>query len=751
MLRALTIIHLSLALPLAAQVEVRVREAVTGAGIPYAHIAWQPLGGGPGAMAVSGPDGKASLPLHEDLLRQGVALRVSFVGYHARQDTLYTLAPVTCELERALFSLNELVVTGQYAPNTPERAVHKVRVIDAAHFQRMAANNLAEGLRNELNIRLRQDNILGSSMSMQGLGGENVKILVDGVPVIGRLDGNIDLAQLDLTGIERAEIIEGPLSVSYGTNALAGTINLITKRGGAAPATLKAVTYAEHIGRLNTTLTATRQYRNNELAITAGRNFFGGWDPGQGGFPDLSPAPADTNRFQQWKPREQFFGRLGHRWNRQRWSIGYKGEAMHDRIVNRGMPRAPYFETAFDEQYLTLRLDNAVFAESRLSKGRRINALAAHNRFTRTRNTWFRDLTTLGEQLVDIAGMQDTSRFTLTNVRAVLSAAPDSGRISYEAGIDINLETGSGDRIDEWERNIGDLAAFASMEYRPSDQVTLRPGLRYAYNTRYGAPWIPSLNLRWRIDDRFTMRASYAQGFRAPSLKELFFFFVDVNHDISGNPDLRAERSHNFAGGLTYRHAKEKVVYISEVGLFHNRISDLITLAQVSGARFSYVNVGDLRTAGGTLGASWDNGHWIASIGGGLTGRYDALAAERDESWLWSPEVRASITRHWMRSGWTASLFWNYQGELVNYVQLSDTELARGFIAPFHLADATLGKRILGKRMLLSGGCKDLLDVRNVEAAIAGGVHAVGGNSVPMTTGRTWFLRLELDLRTKAG
>ncbi len=751
MLRHLTFICLLMALPAVAQVEVLVRDAHTGSGVPYAHVAWQPLGGGPGAMVVSGPDGRASLPVDGAQVRLGVLLRISFVGYHTQVDTLRTVAPVSYALERAFFSLNEVVVTGQYAPNTPERAVHKVRVIDAQQFQRMAANNLADGLRNELNIRLQQDNILGTSMSMQGLGGENVKILVDGVPVIGRLDGHIDLAQMDLTGIERAEIIEGPLSVSYGTNALAGTINLITRRSGGAPATLRVVSYAEHIGRLNTTVTATRRFGPSDLVLTAGRNFFSGWDPAQSGFPDLSPSIADTSRFQQWKPREQFFGRLNYRWSGQRWSFSYKGEGMHDRIINRGRPRQPYFETAFDEQYLTLRMDNAVFAEGRLGKGRRLNMLAAHNTFTRTRNTWFRDLTTLGEQLANVAGMQDTSRFTLTNLRAVFSAVPDSARVSYEVGLDVNLETGSGDRMEEGMQDIGDLAAFASLEYRPTDRITMRPGLRYAYNTRYGAPLIPSLNLRWQLNDRLTMRGSYAQGFRAPGLKELFFFFVDVNHDIVGNPDLVAERSHNFAGGLTYRHAREKVVYLSEVNLFHNRISDLITLALVSGARYSYVNIGDFRSTGGTLGASWDNGHWLVSVGGGITGRYDAIAVERGEPWLWSPEARASLTRNWMRSGWTVSLFWKYQGELANYVYLSGTEVTRGSIAPFQMADATVGKRIWGKRMLLSGGCKDLFDVQNVEAAIAGGVHSGGGSSVPMTTGRTWFLRLQLDLVKKEG
>lgn len=732
------------------QVPVEVRDARNGGPVPYAHLSWQPLNGGPGAMVVSGPDGRGMLPVEAHVLSEGVLLRITFVGYQALVDTLrdaaarhYTLHPAAIELAEVA------VVTGQYAPTAPERAVHKVRVLDARQFQRMAANNLAEGLRNELNIRLQQDNVLGTSLSMQGMGGENVKILVDGVPVIGRLDGGIDLSQLDLTGIERAEIIEGPLSVSYGTNALAGTINLITNKGGAHAGTIKAVAYAEHIGRLNTTLSGTRSHGRHRFAFNAGRNFFGGWDPDQRGLPSFVPAPADTNRFQQWKPREQYFGRLNYRWVGERWTLGYKAEAMHDVILNRGLPRAPFFETAFDERYTTLRLDNAVFAEGDLGNGRRINALGAHNIWSRSRNTWFRDLTTLGEQLAELDGMQDTTRFALTNVRAVFSHAPVDARLRYEVGTDINHERGEGERIGENEgiRDISDVALFATAEYNATDRITLRPGVRYAWNSRYDAPLVPSFNVRWRLGERFVARASYARGFRAPSLKELYLYFVDVNHNIVGNPDLQAERSHNVSGGLSYRHAREKEVYTSEINLFHNTVADLITLAQVNGSRFTYINVGDFRTVGGTAGASWDNGHWLVSAGGGVTARYDTLASALGEPWQLTPELRASITHNWMKQGWSVSLFWKYQGELAQYVFLSETEVTRGFIAPMHLADLTVGRRLWNDRLMISGGCKDLFDLRNVEASIAGGVHSSGASSIPMTTGRTFFLRLEVDLK----
>lgn len=732
------------------QISVAVKEAGTSVPVPYAHIQYTTLRDGVRKLAVSGSDGRCELPLTVEQIAGGVAVQVSFVGFAAWTDTITALGPVDCMLRRDPTQLHEVVVTGQYAPGSVEGAVQRLRVIDSQRIRRMAAQNLGDALRDQLNLRLAQDNVLGSSVTMQGLGGENVKVLIDGTPVTGRQNGQVDLSQIDLTGIERIEVVEGPLSVNYGTNALAGTINLITRKSGIAPSTVRASAYAEHIGRLNTTVSATRRWSRHELVLNGGRNLFTGWDPRHSGFPNLTPQVADTSRFQQWKPREQFFGRANYRWTGERWSIGWKGEGLHDRIIDRGRPRAPYFESAFDANYVTRRLDNALFAEGRLGAYGRLNALAAHNRYQRTRNTWLRDLTTLGEELSEADGAQDTTRFMLTNVRATYGFAPDSARLRWELGVDVNVESGRGDRIDG-RREIGDYAAFASAEWRPMNALALRPGLRYAYNTRYDAPLIPSLNLRWQLLEALTLRASYAEGFRAPSLKELHLYFVDVNHDITGNPDLRAERSRSTALGLTYRHARDRVVYSSEVNGFYNDVRELITLAQVQGSSFTYVNIGRMRTAGGSAGAGWDNGHWIVSVGAALTLRRDPFADAADEPWQSTPELRGSLTRQWMRQGWSASVFWKHQGEQQSYAIDADGTVRRGSIAAFHLADATLTKQLWARRLAISAGCKDLFDVRNLNATLSSGVHDAGTGFVPMTTGRTAFLRIELELKRKQG
>lgn len=736
-----------------AQLKVQVYDQGTLQAVPYAHVTWRSLPMGAAGTEVAGPDGTLTLPVDAGQVGSGLAIRIAFLGYQTRADTLFNLVDRKFGLQRsAMFALDDVVITGQYQPTTADRAVQRMHVIDAQRIQRLAAQNLADVLKQELNIRLSQDNILGTSMSMQGLGGQNVKILVDGVPVIGRQDGNLDLAQIDLSGIERVEVLEGPLSVSYGTNALAGTINLITQKNSVATSTLKATAYAEHLGRLNLSASAGQRLGKSNLRLTIGRNFFGGWNPGQSGLYDFSANLADTGRYQAWKPREQHFGRLNYRWKvSEGWTFNYKGELMQDRIIDRGMPRAPFMESAFDEEFLTQRLDNAVFAKGDLRHGRSIDVLVAHDRYRRTRNQWLRDLTTLQDR--EIPGAQDTSRFTLTNVRAVFASANDTARLSYELGADLNLETAAGDRMANTAgERMGDYAAFGSFQWKPTDGITLRPGVRYAYNTLYKAPVVPSVDLRVQLDTSFALRASYAQGFRAPSLKELFMYFVDINHDIQGNADLLAEKSNNYTAALSYRRLMKTGVLRGEVAAFHNRISNLITLAQVTDKLYSYINVGQYRTLGGSIGLGWESGHWSVGTGASITGRYDTLGvATHGRAYQYSPEASFNLTRDWRKQGWSVSLFGKYQGEQQNYVLTSDGSIGQGRIASFVMADASVTKRVWQRRVAISLGCKNLGNVTNLDASISnGGAHSgASTGSVPMAMGRTFFLRLILDLKSK--
>ena len=98
-------------------------------------------------------------------------------------------AQTEVELDSMLrkIKLDDVVVTAQYAPTSSENAVHQVKVIKAVDIQEQGQNNLAEVLINQLNLKVSNDPILGNGLRIQGIGGENIQVMIDGVPVIGRV------------------------------------------------------------------------------------------------------------------------------------------------------------------------------------------------------------------------------------------------------------------------------------------------------------------------------------------------------------------------------------------------------------------------------------------------------------------------------------------------------------------------------------------------------------------------------------
>ncbi|MEM9986158.1 MAG: TonB-dependent receptor plug domain-containing protein, partial [Bacteroidota bacterium] len=148
-------------------------------------------------------------------------------------------------------TLDDVVVTAQYAPTNSKEALFDVRVIQGEEIRRQGQLTLTEVLTNQLNLRVSADPILGDGLSIQGLGGQNVQIMIDGVPVIGRVGGDIDLSQINLQNVERIEIIEGAMSAQYGSNASGGVVNIITKKVSADAISIEAQNQWESIGISN--------------------------------------------------------------------------------------------------------------------------------------------------------------------------------------------------------------------------------------------------------------------------------------------------------------------------------------------------------------------------------------------------------------------------------------------------------------------------------------------------------------------
>ena len=260
---------------------------------------------------------------------------------------------------------------------------------------------------------------------------------------------------------------------------------------------------------------------------------------------------------------------------------------------------------AFDEYFDTRRSMLGFDFNGSISSNIKYSILASYNDYRRTRLTYIKDLTSLEEQLTNNPEDHDTTDIITWMSRGALRFLPENKKVNWELGYDINQETATGKRIENGQQSMGDYAVFSTAEWRPVETMTIKPGLRYAYNTVYNAPLIPSINVRFQRQ-RTALRFSYAQGFRAPSLKELYFEFVDINHNIHGNQQLQAESSHNFQFDVTYKIVKGQRITSLEGGMFFNQISDMISLAQTStnNLTFTYVNIGEFRSQGLELAAN---------------------------------------------------------------------------------------------------------------------------------------------------
>ena len=697
--------------------------------------------------AVSNENGEITIPLKTLDGIDSLYLSASTFGF-VPLDTFLCVQPVqTVQFTPLISEQSEVVVTAQYGQQTADKSVHRIKVIDRAKIESMGAVTLKDVLTNELGVRLAQDNILGSDLSLQGISGENVKILIDGVPVVGRLNGNIDISQINLQEIDHIEIVEGPLSVNYGTNALAGVVNLISKKPSFNKINGSFGSYYESSGHYNLTTDLNYGNKFHSFGISLGRNFFDGWNIHHTTFQNPLPI-ADSNRFMSWKPKEQLFGGVYYQWNRNGWLLRYKLNGFDEDILNRGYPRPPYQETAFDDKYHTRRIDNAFTVKKNISGKGIINLLASYNRYDREKSTYFVDLTTLNQQLTNNPSDQDTSAFDQWVFRGNYASSRDSSKINYQLGFDILIESAEGKRILNHRKEQGDVALFATAEYQPFRALVIRPGIRYAYNTTYRTPLLPSLNLKWALSKTWNLRTSYARGFCAPGIKELYFEFVDINHNIIGNDELTAESSNNFSASLLHSTSIKKGNLENELSGFYNAISNKITLASSTGTEFSYVNIGAFQSTGARYNLRIKSKQLNASAGIGWIGQAsDLVSASLATSFLFYPEVQSSVI--YTIAPWKTSiaLFYKYNGKLPRFFLDENEDVQEGITQDYHLLDLTLTKRLFKERVSLVIGSKNVLNITSIATSMNGAVHSEASSSIAVGTGRTYFASLQVNFK----
>lgn len=653
--------------------------------------------------------------------------------------------------------LDPVIVTGQYKPQSVKNSVYQVRTISKERIQQQGATKLQDVLNNELNIRFSQDVATGGSdITMLGMKGQNVKILLDGVPMVGRqgTSNEININQVDINTIERIEIVEGPMSVVYGADALAGVINIITKKASLAKISVTARIHEETIGkeysvkRNATNLSEgihnqyaglTWRYKNWEIGGGFGHNYFGGW------------RDTAVGRELVWHNKDQIVGNGFIGYSKGKFNIRYRFDGLDEIIYNPGNYLTDYPEAgdklALDQEYLTQRLMQQLQGSYTVNNNLSFQAQAAFTDYSR--QVYSTNVSQNTKQItLAAANMQSLDEFKGFTLRAT-SFYKLSKIFSFQPGIDINLESGSGQRLKEGTNNVNDYAFFLTSEITPSAKVSIRPGIRVIRNSIYQAPpVVPSVNAKFVLANNLDLRVSYARGFRSPSLRELYFNFFDANHQIVGNPDLEAETSHSFNGSLTWKKkAAGETVYSTVLGGFYNQVKNLIDYAVDANdpSIFILTNVSNSKTAGATLTTNIRHKQWDISLGAAYTGFYN-IYSEEDKALptlQWSAEVNSTVSYRFSKLGLNANLFYKFTGKKPQYVyDATAQEFLLAERVGFHMADLTLNKKAF-KYFSLNAGIRNLFDVARIGSSLAsGGTHSAANGISSIANGRSFFAGL---------
>ncbi len=707
--------------------------------VAFAHVCFEGVKSGSPKYSLTSLEGSVVNDVKEIS-----KIAISYMGFMTYTDTIKPGQSIEIQLRPKVLNMDEVIVTAQYTPERADKSIYKVEVINSRQIEQKAATNMADLLKDQSTMRVTQDGVLGTSLRIQGMSGENVKFLQDGVPLIGRMNGNFDLNQINLFNVDHVEVIEGPMSVIYGSNALAGVINIITKENKSSLLNATASAYTESAGVYNFDGAVSLNHAKHGFSVDGGRNFFGGY------------SPVDTSRSQTFKPRRQYFFDGYYTFTTDILKLKVAGDYFNELLLDKGPLLGPYYETAFDNNFTTIRYSGRIDASVKLKKNHFINLLGSWSGYSRIRETFYKDLTTLSEIAVPQSWARDTTNIQNLIARATFAKNNHNKKFNYQAGIDINVESGSGKKIADNKQEIADYAAFLSVKWDPvrvadPDRVILsiQPGIRFIYNTNYQAPVVYALSTKWNIIQPLNLRFSYSRGFRAPSIKELYLVFVDVNHNVLGNPDLKAEKSNNFNLNLNWAVEKRKVAWSMDVSGFYNFIENVILLAQTGNSlEYSYENVSRYKSAGVQFGCSYTiYPAFKLQLGFAETGITGSPTADiAYQPFKWSTEVTLSPSYRFNKPDVTLSLYYKYSGAAPQLL-FDEKVLNWQWVNSYNTMDFTASKGFWNSRIRLSAGIKNIFNTTTIPTTGGtGGAHSGGADGMNIGWGRTLFLKLSFQI-----
>lgn len=469
--------------------------------------------------------------------------------------------------------LDEVVVTGTGTEHYLKDAPVQTEVITRKaleQFQARSMEDLLSGLSPSLTFH---DGDMGSHIQLNGLNNDYILIMIDGKRVNGDVGGQNDLNLLNPANIERIEIVKGAASSLYGSDAIAGVINIITKKNYDKTdftSTTRVGEYGDvrESASLGLTVGRVKSVTSVNFRHTDGwRNTDMQWNQQQ-----LKPGSTlmTVNRSSNYTVTENL-----------EWTVNDKltlqaGGSYYERWVARSHGQWSYLPNDFYYRNYGF----SAGGKYKLNGRNYLTADVSYDRYGYFYDYKLQEVTDYfkdGDRITYYPGQrikQSLQRQVLGQVKGVFYFGE---RHILNAGLEYlynHLE--SPHHIDGDKASVYTVAAYAQEEWTAMEDLVVTVGARGTAHKETGFNLSPKVSAFYKMNG-FNLRASYALGYKSPTVKELYYNYTATLGGgaltaYHGNKDLKAQTSQYASVGLEYVGDKFQASVTGYVNLLRNMI-----------------------------------------------------------------------------------------------------------------------------------------------------------------------------------
>ena len=469
------------------------------------------------------------------------------------------------------YNLNPVVVTGSGHHQRLKSTATPVRVLSSQEIHEQGITTFDGALTRMMPQASMAPSSMGSFLRLNGLGNKYILILINGQKLSGDISNNVDLNRINMSRVKRIEVLDGAASSLYGSDAIAGVINIITDQPtqdfisvtsdtrvsghGVLTESVGLDIYKNGFGSYTSfSYDKADSYRNNDLEYKKGSDTE----------TQVSIAPLFTGYRSSIIGQKFTYAPSQHLALNAGLDYSYK-------ITDRpGTRKDVTGGTDYEMRYKGFRWNIGG-----IYKFTSRNSLQADFVVDRFRYGKEYDVETDIYKNGDYV-QSKKQRMMEGQLKAILGLTTNSTTI-FGANWRKDYLTASSGNIDQ---HVYSLAAYAQHEMKFLKDFTATLGLRLTHHETFNQHLTPKATLMY-APGNFRFRATYSAGFRAPGLDELYYHYFSVNRgkaQISfGNKDLKPEKSNYFSLNAEYR---TQTIAVSVTG-YLNRINDMVVKQNV--------------------------------------------------------------------------------------------------------------------------------------------------------------------------